>query len=278
MTAFPTPQDILKSIEARDGRDLLGRPGYSIPALDDVEIVALSTGTTLRNVTVAGQTHASSGYLIIHRQSNLRAGLCVTCHPSARDALVVVGRECSLHGTIDLYSEAATVLLSGEALRSHHGGHFAARLWSANNMLFVGKGSTTNGSQYVISGRDRAIIIGDDCMFAGNITLRTDDMHSIIDMQTGQRLNDAADVVLEPHIWLGQGAIVLKGVVLGLGSVVGAQSLVLQGCPRFSIIGGVPAKLLSTGRSWDRSQAPSLQTLEALKALDSKVPATPVPR
>jgi acetyltransferase-like isoleucine patch superfamily enzyme len=94
-------------------------------------------------------------------------------------------------------------------------------------------------------------------------------------MQTGQRLKEAADVLLEPHIWLGQGAVVLKGVVLSLGSVVGAQPLVLQRGPSFSVIGGCGRSSVNRTKLGPQ-QAPSLLTLEVLNAIDKNVGATPV--
>ena len=37
---------------------------------------------------------------------------------------------------------------------------------------------------------------------------------------------------------------ILKGVTIGRGSVVAAGSVVTKSCPRYSVIGGVPAKVI----------------------------------
>jgi acetyltransferase-like isoleucine patch superfamily enzyme len=265
--------DVRAAIAERDVHGRFGTPGYSLPDLDDVDVVPLLPGVSLPQVTVTGSAGIVAGHLVLHRKSNLRAKLTISCGPSVRNALVVIGRDCSLHGTIDLHAEDATVLLAGEASRSDHGGHFAARLWMRGNTLFMGKGCTSNGSQHVVSGNGRSIIIGDDCMFASNITLRTDDMHSIVDMETGQRLNEPSDIRVEPHVWLGQDVVVLKGVTIGLGSIVGALSLVVAGCPRFCVLGGVPAKILARHRTWDRNMTPTAETLARLRRLDEEVAA-----
>ena len=57
------------------------------------------------------------------------------------------------------------------------------------------------------------------------------------------------DVIIEEHVIIGTGAVVLPGVVLGKGVSVGALSLVKDKCESFGIYAGVPAK-----RVGDRKQ------------------------
>jgi acetyltransferase-like isoleucine patch superfamily enzyme len=54
----------------------------------------------------------------------------------------------------------------------------------------------------------------------------------------------SAGVLIEPHVWLGQGTQVLKDVTIGACSVVAAGSIVSTDLPRFSVACGVPAKIL----------------------------------
>ena len=51
-------------------------------------------------------------------------------------------------------------------------------------------------------------------------------------------------VVIEDGVWTGANVIILKGVTIGRGSVVAAGSVVTKSCAPYSIIGGVPAKLI----------------------------------
>lgn len=55
--------------------------------------------------------------------------------------------------------------------------------------------------------------------------------------------NDAA-VVIEDDVWTGANVTILKDVTIGRGSVVAAGAVVTKSCPLYSIIGGVPAKVL----------------------------------
>ena len=55
---------------------------------------------------------------------------------------------------------------------------------------------------------------------------------------------NAAAVVIEDDIWTGANVTILKGVTIVRGSVVAAGAVVTKSCPPYSIIGGVPAKVL----------------------------------
>ncbi len=52
------------------------------------------------------------------------------------------------------------------------------------------------------------------------------------------------EVIIEDDIWIGANVTILMGVILGRGSVVAAGAVVNKPFPPYSIIGGVPAKVL----------------------------------
>jgi len=87
----------------------------------------------------------------------------------------------------------------------------------------------------VISGPHPTIITGDH---------RIDVIGKYI-MDSNEKLpeNDAP-VVIEDDVWCGANVTILKGVTIGRGSVVAAGAVVTKSFPPYSIIGGVPARLL----------------------------------
>ena len=51
-------------------------------------------------------------------------------------------------------------------------------------------------------------------------------------------------VKIEDNVWIGANATILSGVTVGEGSVIAASSLVNKDVPPFSVVAGVPAKII----------------------------------
>lgn len=117
-------------------------------------------------------------------------------------------------------------------------------LWN----LSVGDGSSIpKGSVFYCT--EAPLIIGKKVIFGPNPTIITGDHRIdvvgkyIIDSHMKLPENDAP-VVIEDDVWCGANVTILKGVTIGRGSVVAAGAVVTKSCPPYSIIGGVPAKVL----------------------------------
>lgn len=52
------------------------------------------------------------------------------------------------------------------------------------------------------------------------------------------------DVIFEGDNWIRMNVTILKGVTIGRGCIVAAGAVVNKSTPRYSIVGGVPAKVL----------------------------------
>lgn len=95
------------------------------------------------------------------------------------------------------------------------------------------------------------IVVGRDCLFSANITLRAGDSHSVVDAESGTRLNPSKDIIVGDHVWIGNTVIVTKGTVIGDNSVVATGSVVAgKTFPVSSAIGGNPAKVIKEGVNW----------------------------
>ena len=95
------------------------------------------------------------------------------------------------------------------------------------------------------------IIIGDHVVFGPHVSIRGGDHRYDIPGRYIDTIKDEdklpqndADVVFEGDNWIGMNSTILKGVTIGFGSVVAAGSVVNKSTPPYSIVGGVPAKVL----------------------------------
>jgi len=50
--------------------------------------------------------------------------------------------------------------------------------------------------------------------------------------------------VIEDDVWIGRNAIILPGIRIGKGSIIGAGAVVTKDIEPYSIVGGVPARLI----------------------------------
>ena len=89
-----------------------------------------------------------------------------------------------------------------------------------------------------------SIIIGDACMIAHGVYISDADWHGIYDR--AEPVGNTNPVILEDNVWIGDSAIVCKGVTIGKNSIIGAGAVVTKNVPPNSIFAGNPAKLVKT--------------------------------
>lgn len=100
----------------------------------------------------------------------------------------------------------------------------------------------------------KRIQVGKGCMVGHGVEIVNSDGHSLLDAETGERLNPAGDVVLEDRVWLAAGVFVGKGVRLGADTVVAGGSRVLRSLPAGVLAAGTPAVVKRTGVKWKRKR------------------------
>ena len=116
-------------------------------------------------------------------------------------------------------------------------------------VLKIGSETIINGPLEISQHEPTIIAIGDNCGFAPS-KIWSSDMHSLIDIESGKRINPARDIYIGDHVWLAYDTLVLKGSSIGSGSMVGARSLVNGKFPDNSLIAGSPAQVVRQGITW----------------------------
>jgi acetyltransferase-like isoleucine patch superfamily enzyme len=89
-----------------------------------------------------------------------------------------------------------------------------------------------------------SIRVGRNCMFATNAYVTDADWHDLYDRTAAP--GGTAPVVLEDNVWIGDSAIVCKGVRVGENSVIGAGAVVTHDIASNSIAAGNPARVVRT--------------------------------
>lgn len=103
--------------------------------------------------------------------------------------------------------------------------------------VFLNKGSHLSGE----------IKFGNNIMAGPNLTMFSHD-HFIglcgKSIRGVQEYKTNKKITIEDEVWIGSNVTILKGVCIGIGSVIGAASLVNSDVPPFTLVAGVPAKPL----------------------------------
>lgn len=115
--------------------------------------------------------------------------------------------------------------------------HTGARFYDPSG-ISIGR-DTIIGEGAVLDGRAR-LSIGDHVALATEVMIYNSE-HNINDQQFSPRLED---VTIGDYVFIGPRAIILPGVSIGEGAVVGAGAVVTKNVDPFTVVGGVPAKVI----------------------------------
>lgn len=95
---------------------------------------------------------------------------------------------------------------------------------------------------------NQRITIGDDCIIAMGTVIRDNDggNHKILSLD----YTNCKPVRIGNHVWIGENAMILKGVTIGDGAIIAAGSLVTKDIPPHCLAMGTPAKVVRENVEW----------------------------
>jgi tetrahydrodipicolinate N-acetyltransferase len=184
-----------------------------------------------RNIWIGSRAQLTGmDRVVLHDGGHLRIGLFPFGASSWRDEAVVrirPGAALHCHGVASVSRGARIVVDGGE--------------------LHLGHASYVNAGSKVFC--SSSVRIGADTSISWDVQIMDTDFHAFV--TAGERQPLHAPVVIGDHVWIGTGATVLKGVTIGDGAVVGAQSVVTRDVPAGAVVAGAPAKVVAEGVTWE---------------------------
>jgi acetyltransferase-like isoleucine patch superfamily enzyme len=95
---------------------------------------------------------------------------------------------------------------------------------------------------------NKEVVIEEDVNIADNVRILDTDAHPRDPELRAQKLPPSPDEVRPVRIckraWIGQGSYIMKGVTIGEGAIIGANSVVLTDVPPFAVALGNPARVV----------------------------------
>ena len=186
----------------------------------------------------------------------------ITFEPGSSDNVVISGSRLPSRQPVVIAGKGNHVIIGPTK-------KFMARIAVTGdaNLFFSGIGTTCNQANIVLQGHGRSIIFGKDCMLSFDVTIRAADSHAIIDLTTDSVINSPESILVGAHVWLGEGASVLKGARIGSGCVIALCALVTGAISEQYLAVGVPARVTRGNVSWTRRPDPSAGQVREVRRL-----------
>lgn len=140
-------------------------------------------------------------------------------------------------------------------LASGHGSSRCVRVTCTINggcVCYLGGNTAYTQPPVLLCSEQKHIFIGDNCLLAPGIWMRTADPHLIYSIDTKKRINPSKSIFIGDNVWIGQAALILKGTQIYSGSIVGggavlANKKILSNCSA----AGNPARIISENIFWE---------------------------
>ncbi|MFH1429250.1 MAG: acyltransferase [Candidatus Margulisiibacteriota bacterium] len=116
-----------------------------------------------------------------------------------------------------------------------------------NEYIKIGDNVYLNSNVMINADCGGKIIIGNNVLFGPNVVLRaTNHKFSSRKVPIHDQGHKPGRITIEDDVWIGSNVTILPDTTIGKGAIVGAGAVVTKDVVPYSIVGGVPARFIST--------------------------------
>jgi len=244
-------------------RELLYSRYFTLPDLSTLTVAEVNEATAAELKPYGIQIEGlGSGNKIAYDKAATENEISIQ-FGNTNNGTVILGSGCGVRGRILLASDQC--LFSASGFFRQGGPSTIDVVINGPAAALFGRNVSSVGSQWIIEGENRCLIVGDDSMISWQVEARNYDSHAVFDLETGTIINEPTDIIVGAHCWLGQKVVISRGISVGNGAILGIASVVTADVPACCAVAGVPARVVRQGVTWDRSWTPSAKRKAELR-------------
>lgn len=121
--------------------------------------------------------------------------------------------------------------------------HPTASLRCGEN-IYLGENSHINQYCCVWASPNSRIYLGDNLLMGPGAKIFSSNHMTRLGVPMNSQPSVEKDIRVGNDVWIGANSVVVAGVTIGEGTIVAAGSVVTKDIPAYSIVGGIPAKVI----------------------------------
>lgn len=117
----------------------------------------------------------------------------------------------------------------------------------SGGLIRVGNKVAINSNSFVDASNGGRIEIGNNVIIAQNVVIRAaDHRFDLRDRPICEQGHIGGEIVIGDDVWIGANVVVTRGVRVGAHSVIAAGAVVTRDVEPYTVVGGVPAKVIQS--------------------------------